>query len=51
MQDCAGPYARHRALIIAREDAPHGIAADQAVAEIRDVLDSTGDTCPECPPA
>jgi hypothetical protein len=32
-------YARHRALIIAREDAPHGIAADQAVAEIRNVLD------------
>lgn len=27
-----------------------GVAPDEAVAEIRDVLDSIGDTCPECPP-
>jgi len=36
MQDRADPHARERAL-----------APD---AEIRDVLDSLGDTCPECAP-
>jgi hypothetical protein len=50
MQDRADPHARERALIIAREDPPPGVAPDQARAEILDVLDSIGDTCPECPP-
>jgi hypothetical protein len=35
---------------IAREDAPPGVSPDEAVAEILDVLDSIGDTCPECLP-
>jgi hypothetical protein len=50
MQDRADPHARGRALTIAREDPPAGVSPDQAVAEIRDVIDSIGDTCPECPP-
>jgi hypothetical protein len=50
MRDRADPHARERAPTIAREDPPPGIAPDQAVAVIRDVIDSIGDTCPECPP-
>jgi hypothetical protein len=50
MQDHADPHARERALVIARQDAPVGVSSDEAVAEVRDVLDSVGDTCPECPP-
>ncbi|SCB53818.1 hypothetical protein GA0061098_102125 [Bradyrhizobium shewense] len=50
MRDRADPHARERALAIARENPPPGVTAVQADAEIRDVLDSFGDTCPECPP-
>lgn len=32
------------------QDPPPGISPDEAVAEVRDVMDSIGDTCPECPP-
>jgi hypothetical protein len=49
MQDRADPHARVRAFDIARQDPPPGISANQAAAEVRDVLDSIGDTCPECP--
>jgi hypothetical protein len=50
-QDRADPHARERALDIARWDPPGGVTPDGAVAELRDMLDSIGDTCPECPPA
>ena len=50
MQDRADPHARARAFNIAREDPPAGISLDAAADEIRDVLNSIGDTCPECPP-
>jgi hypothetical protein len=50
MLDRADPHALERAIAIAREDHPVGISPDQAVAEIRDVLDAIGDVCPECPP-
>jgi hypothetical protein len=50
MQDRADPHARERALDLAHQDPPSGISIDEAVAEIREVLDSIGDTCPECPP-
>jgi hypothetical protein len=50
MQDRADPDAHARAFTVAREDAPPGVCPDKAVAEIRNVLDSIGDTCPECPP-
>lgn len=49
-QDQADPHARERAFEIARRDPPPGISPEQAAAEVRDVLDSIGDTCPECPP-
>lgn len=48
MQDRADPHARDRAFDIAGRDPPAGVSADEATAEIRDVLDSIGDTCPEC---
>jgi hypothetical protein len=49
-QDRADPHARERAIDLARLAPPTGISAEKAVEEIRDVLDSIGDTCPECPP-
>lgn len=50
MQDRADPHARERAVAIARQHPPTGISPEHAVVEIRDMLDSIGDTCPECPP-
>jgi hypothetical protein len=50
MQDGADPHARERALLLASQDPPLGVSPDSAVAEVHDVLDSIGDTCPECPP-
>jgi hypothetical protein len=50
IQDRADPHARQRALALAEEDPPAGVSPAEAVAEIREVLDSIGDTCPECPP-
>jgi len=49
MQDRADSRARERAFDIARRDPPAGVSTDEAAAEVRDVLDSIGDTCPECP--
>jgi hypothetical protein len=50
MQDRADPHARERAFDIARRNQPAGVSLDKAAAEVRDVLDSIGDTCPGCPP-
>ena len=50
MQDRADPHARERAFDIAREDPPAGVSPDTAATEVRDVLNSIGDTCPECAP-
>src|SRR5205809_7315310 len=50
MQDRADPHARERAFDIARQDLQDGLSAARAIAEIEDVLNSIGDTCPECPP-
>ena len=50
MRDRADPHARERALVIARQDPPPGVSPEAAIAELRDVLYSMGDTCPECPP-
>ncbi|MGY3390204.1 acetyl-CoA acetyltransferase [Bradyrhizobium sp. USDA 3311] len=50
MQDRADPHARERAFDMARRDPPADVSPDAAVAAVRDVLDSIGDTCPECPP-
>lgn len=48
-KDGADPHARQHALDIARQDPPPGLSPDAAVAEVQEVLDSIGDTCPECP--
>lgn len=50
MQDRADPHARERAFDIARRDPPADVSTDAAAAAVRDVLDSIGNTCPECPP-
>jgi hypothetical protein len=50
MQDRADPHARDRAFQIAREAPPPGVSSAAAAAAITEVLDSIGDTCPECPP-
>lgn len=49
-RDCADPHARERAFSIARIEPPPGVSPAAAAAEVREVLDSIGDTCPECPP-
>lgn len=49
MQDRADPHARERAFDIARRDPPTGVSRETAIAEVLDVLESIGDTCPECP--
>jgi hypothetical protein len=49
-KDRADPHARERAVDLARQDPPNGVSPDDAVAEVREVLDSIGDTCPECLP-
>jgi hypothetical protein len=51
MQDRADPHARERALDIAREYPPPGVSAQAAGIAVAEVLDSIGDTCPECPPS
>ena len=49
-QDRADPHARERAVDIARQHPPAGLSPDAAALEVQDVLESIGDTCPECPP-
>ncbi|MFK4536362.1 hypothetical protein ABIA00_004545 [Bradyrhizobium ottawaense] len=48
-RDRADPHARERAIDIARHERPPGVSPEEALAEVRDVLDSFGETCPECP--
>jgi hypothetical protein len=50
MQDRADPHARERAFDIAREERPPGVSPQAAAVAVAEVLDSIGDTCPECPP-
>jgi hypothetical protein len=50
MRDRGDPHAREQAIDVARRDPPPGLSPDAAEAEVREVLDSIGDTCPECPP-
>ncbi|MET4312549.1 hypothetical protein [Bradyrhizobium sp. RT4b] len=50
MRDRMDPHAREHAVAIARQEPPAGLSADAAAAEVREVLDSIGDSCPECPP-
>ncbi|MBO4227707.1 hypothetical protein [Bradyrhizobium neotropicale] len=50
MQDRADPHARDRAFDIALQDPPPGVSSQAAAVAIAEVLDSIGDTCPECRP-
>ena len=50
MRDRSDPHACEQALLVARQDPPPGVSPDDAIAVVRDLLNSTGDTCPECPP-
>jgi hypothetical protein len=50
MRDRTDPHARQHAVDAARHNPPPGVCPDEAAAEVREVLDSIGDTCPECPP-
>ena len=47
-KDRTDPHARKEALRTAREEPLAGLSPDEAVAAVREVLDSVGDTCPEC---
>lgn len=50
MQDRADPHARQRAFSAARRDPPPGISSLNGAMAVAEVLDSIGDTCPECLP-
>lgn len=50
MRDRADPHACEHALVAARQDPLFGVFPEGAVAAFRDVLDSIGDACPDCPP-
>jgi hypothetical protein len=45
--DRADPHARERAILAVLKDPPPGISPDAAAAEVREVIASIGDTCPE----
>jgi hypothetical protein len=50
MRDRSDPHARERALVAGRREPPPNVAAEEAVAAVRSVLDTISDPCPECPP-
>jgi hypothetical protein len=50
MRDRADPHTRQRGLAIASRDPPAGVSLKEAVEAVAEVLESIGDTCPECPP-
>ena len=47
-KDRTDPHAREEALRIACQEPLAGLSSNEAVAVVREVLDSVGDTCPEC---
>jgi hypothetical protein len=49
-RDRTDPHAREHALEIARADPPPAVSPQAAATIVSEVLDSIGDTCPECPP-
>jgi hypothetical protein len=50
MKERADPHARDRALLVAREEPPPGVSPEAAAVAVVEVLESIGDSCPECPP-
>jgi hypothetical protein len=49
MQDRTDPHARDRAVEMARQHPPPRLSSEAAAAQLLEVLESIGDTCPECP--
>jgi hypothetical protein len=49
-QDRSDPHAREQALEIANTNPPPGHSPQAAAGAVSDVLDSIGDSCPECRP-
>jgi hypothetical protein len=49
MRDRTDPHARQHAIEVARSDPLPELSPDAAADEVREVLASIGDTCPECP--
>jgi len=47
-KDQTDPHAREQAFRIAREEPLAGLSPKEAVAAVQEVLDTVGDTCPEC---
>jgi len=47
-KDRTDPHARKEALRIAHEEPLAGLSPGEGVAAVRIVLESIGDTCPEC---
>ena len=48
LQDRADPHARQRAFALACQAQELGIRYEHAIAAVHEVLESIGDTCPEC---
>jgi hypothetical protein len=48
--DRGDPHARERAFDVARQDPPGGVSAKAGAVAIAEVLESIGETCPECSP-
>jgi hypothetical protein len=48
MKDRSDPHAREDAVRRAHDEPFSGLSSEQAVAAVRDTLDSIGDTCPDC---
>jgi hypothetical protein len=49
IQDRTDPHARERAFELAHQDPPAGVSPKAASLALVEVLESIGDTCPECP--
>ena len=47
-KDRADPHAREMAESIAREHPLSGLSPEECVAAVQGVLETVGDTCPEC---
>ena len=46
--DRTDPHARDLALALAREAPAFDLTAEEAAGAVQGILNSTGDTCPEC---
>jgi hypothetical protein len=47
-KDKTDPHAREEALQVARNEPLAGWSPNEAVAAVHEILNSVGDTCPEC---